>query len=89
MVGLPKGKRQVSARVKFQVVLEILTEDKTLGQLARAYGIHPHLRRAVEEDLSWSGARRSLPETVPRRTTSAGLASWSICPARKEWRSPF
>jgi hypothetical protein len=27
--------------VKFQVVLEALTEDKTLGQIAKAYGVHP------------------------------------------------
>jgi transposase len=36
-----KAKRQVSPKVKFQVVLEALTEDKTLGQIAKAYGVHP------------------------------------------------
>jgi hypothetical protein len=36
-----KGKRQVSPKVKFQVVLDTPTEDKTLGQIARAYGVYP------------------------------------------------
>ncbi len=36
-----KAKHQVSPKVKFQVVLEALTGDKTLGQIAKAYGVHP------------------------------------------------
>ena len=31
-----KAKCQVSPKVKFQVVLEALTKDKTLGQIAKA-----------------------------------------------------
>lgn len=29
-------------RVKFQVVLEVLGGEKTPGQVARAYGVHPN-----------------------------------------------
>ncbi len=32
-----KTKREVSPKLKFQVVLEALTDDKTLGQIAKAY----------------------------------------------------
>ena len=34
--------KRYSAKVKFQLVLEVLTGDKTVGQVARAYGIHPN-----------------------------------------------
>ena len=36
-----KGQRQVSPKVKFQVVLEALVGGKTLGQIAKVYGVHP------------------------------------------------
>ena len=35
-----QGKRY-TARLKFQVVLEAIKEEKTVGQLARSYRIHP------------------------------------------------
>ena len=34
--------KRYSAKLKFQLVLEVLTGDKTVGQVARAYGIHPN-----------------------------------------------
>jgi transposase-like protein len=37
---MPKAARRYSARVKFQVVLEALKEQKTPGQIAKAYGVH-------------------------------------------------
>ena len=42
------GKRY-SAKFKFQVVQEALTGDKTPGQTAKAYGIHPNTLRAWKE----------------------------------------
>lgn len=36
-----RARRQVSPKLKFQVVLEALAGDKTLGQIAKAYGVHP------------------------------------------------
>jgi transposase len=35
------GKRY-SAKLKFQVVTELLSGDKTPGQIAKAYGVHPN-----------------------------------------------
>jgi len=34
------GKRY-TPRFKFQVVMETLKSDKTMGQIAKAYGVHP------------------------------------------------
>jgi transposase len=36
-----KHGRRYSPKLKFQVVLDVITQDKTIGQIARAYGIHP------------------------------------------------
>jgi len=33
-------KRQLSPKLKFQVVLEALKGDRTPGQIAKAYGVH-------------------------------------------------
>ncbi len=34
--------KRYSPKLKFQVVLEVLTGDKTAGQVAKAYGVHPN-----------------------------------------------
>jgi len=34
--------RLYSPKLKFQLVLEVLTGDKTVGQVAKAYGLHPN-----------------------------------------------
>jgi transposase len=36
------AKKMYSPKVKFQVVLEALTGEKTPGQIAKEYGIHPN-----------------------------------------------
>jgi transposase len=48
------GKRY-SAKFKFQVVKEALTGDKTPGQMAKAYGIHPNTLRAWKETFLEKG----------------------------------
>ena len=35
------AKRRYSAKFKFQVVMEVLKGAKEIGQVARAYGVHP------------------------------------------------
>jgi len=35
-------KRQFSSRMKFNIVIEVLTGRRTPGQIAKAYGIHPN-----------------------------------------------
>ena len=34
--------KRYSAKAKFQVVMEVLTGEKSLGQVAKAYGVHPN-----------------------------------------------
>jgi transposase-like protein len=34
--------KKYPAKLKFQVVLELLQGEKTLGQIAKAYGVHPN-----------------------------------------------
>lgn len=36
------AKKQYSPKFKFQVVLESLSGEKTPGQIAREYGVHPN-----------------------------------------------
>lgn len=35
------AKRKYTAKFKFQVVMEVLRGQKEIGQVARAYGVHP------------------------------------------------
>lgn len=37
-----KFRTRYTGELKFQVVLEALTGEKTPGQIARAYGVHPN-----------------------------------------------
>ena len=36
------ARKQYSPRLKFQVVLEALSGERTSGQIARQYGVHPN-----------------------------------------------
>ncbi len=58
--------RRYSPKLKFQVVLEVLTGDKTLGQVARAYGIHPNSVSAWKQTFLEKG-----PEIFARNGTVA------------------
>ena len=42
VVPMARSARRYSAKLKFQVVLEALKGEKTPGQIAKAYGIHPN-----------------------------------------------
>ena len=39
---MPRPRRRYPAKVKFQAVLELLKGEKTVGQIAKAYRIHPN-----------------------------------------------
>ena len=38
---MAKAMRRYSARLKFQVVVEVLKGEKTPAQIGKAYGVHP------------------------------------------------
>ncbi len=49
-----KSRKRYSPKLKFQVVLEALRGEREVGQIARAYGIHPitihHWKKKFLED---------------------------------------
>ena len=71
---MAKTGRKISPRLKFQVVLELLSGEKTPAQIAKAYGVHPNsvglwkkrfLKQGpqiFENDGSHSEAERKLAE---------------------------
>ena len=49
------GKRY-TAKFKFQIVLELLSGEKTAAQVAKAYGIHPNTANAWRSAFLEKGA---------------------------------
>jgi transposase len=50
------AKKRYSPKVKFQVVLEALTGEKTPGQIAKQYGIHPNSAGLWKKEFLERGA---------------------------------
>ena len=48
--------KRYPAKLKFQVVLELLQGDKTPGQVAKAYGIHPNTAGKWKQQFLEKGA---------------------------------
>ena len=40
-ISVPNTRKRYSARVKLQAVLELLRGEKTVGEIARVFGVHP------------------------------------------------
>jgi len=80
------AKKRYSPKVKFQVVLEALTGEKTPGQIAKQYGIHPNSVGLWNKEFFECGAELfsedGMVQEYERRT-----ASWSSWWARRKWRS--
>ena len=47
--------KRYSARFKFRVVVEVLTGDKSLGQVAKVHGIHPNTVNAWKRTFMEKG----------------------------------
>lgn len=47
--------KRYSPKLKFQVVLELLQGQKSLGQVAKAYGVHPNSASAWKQTLLEQG----------------------------------
>ncbi len=58
--------KRYSAKLKFQIVLELLAGQQTRGQLAKAYGVHPNSIRSWQEQVLEKG-----PELFAKDTTVA------------------
>lgn len=48
--------QRYSPKLKFQVVLEVLQGDKTVGQVAKSYGVHPNTVNNWQQTLLDQGA---------------------------------
>lgn len=48
--------RRYSPKLKFQIVMELLQGEKTVGQVARAYGVHPNSASAWKRTFLEKGA---------------------------------
>lgn len=58
--------KRYSPQLKFQVVMELLQGDKTVGQVAKAYGVHPNTASAWKRTLLEKG-----PEVFAQDSTVA------------------
>ena len=47
--------KRYSAKFKFQVVMEVLSGDKSSAQVAKAYGVHPNTVNAWKQTLLEKG----------------------------------
>jgi transposase-like protein len=47
--------KRYPAKVKFQVVLEMIQGEKTVGQVAKAYGVHPNSANKWKKDFLEKG----------------------------------
>ena len=71
------ARRRYTPKLKAQVVLEVLEGDKTPGQVAKAYGVHPNSvglwkRRFIataEASYGWTSWPRSPEGKLAERNT--------------------
>jgi transposase-like protein len=48
-------RKRYSPKLKFQVVLEVLRSEKTVAQIAKAYGVHPNSINAWKREFIENG----------------------------------
>jgi transposase-like protein len=56
--------KRYSAKFKFQVVMEVLTGDKSPGQVAKVYGIHPNTVNAWKRTFLEKGAEVFAQDSI-------------------------
>ena len=61
---MSKQGRRYTPKFKFQVILELLKGSKTIGQIARAYGVHPITISHWKKEFMEKG-----PELFSQKTT--------------------
>ena len=47
--------KRYPAKVKFQIVLELIQGEKTIGQVAKAYGVHPNSANKWKQEFLENG----------------------------------
>lgn len=61
---MSKHGRRYTAKFKFQVIIELLKGSKNIGQIARAYGVHPITISHWKKEFMAKG-----PELFSQKTT--------------------
>ena len=61
---MARPKRQFPAKFKFQVVLEVIRGEKTAGQIAKAYKVHPNSLSKWKQQFLEQGPSIFSRETV-------------------------
>lgn len=56
--------KRYSAKLKFQIVMELIQGEKTAGEVAKAYGVHPNSASAWRREFLEKG-----PEVFAEDTT--------------------
>ncbi len=59
-----KHRKRYTPRFKFQVIMEVLKTSKSIGQIARAYGVHPITIHKWKKEFLEKG-----PEIFGQKTT--------------------
>jgi transposase-like protein len=59
-----KMPKRYSAKLKFQIVMELIQGEKTAGEVAKAYGVHPNSASAWRREFLEKG-----PEVFAEDTT--------------------
>lgn len=59
-----KHAKRYTPRFKFQVIMEVIKSSKPIGQIARAYGVHPITIHKWKKDFMEKG-----PEIFGQKTT--------------------
>ncbi len=59
-----KHAKRYTPRFKFQVIMEVIQSSKPIGQIARAYGVHPITIHKWKKDFMEKG-----PELFGQKTT--------------------
>ncbi len=80
---MARSTRRYSAKLKFQVVLETLRGEKTPGQIAKAYGVHPNTVGLWKHMLLERGPE-IFDGTRGAETVSVGSLISSSCWGKKE-----
>lgn len=60
-------RKRYSPRLKFQVILEVLKDEKSVAQIAKAYGVHPNSVNAWKREFLENG-----PDLFDRNGTVSG-----------------
>ena len=82
------ARRTYTPKLKAQVVLEVLTGEKTPGQVAKAYGVHPNSvvlwkKRFLERAPELFSEETAVKEYERRIRDLEQLLG------KRRWRSPF